>query len=187
MKIIDLNVRIEYDPVKDEIVNYTTTLNGVAEKKTSTTKKTTNTQKRNNSNYYVDMNSSSRRISGRTYATGVKKLDEDQLAWTQEDGSELIISPSAKAVLTPLSMGDTVFTADMTNNLWDWAKINPAKMQMNSSMPNLGNVSMKTVAQSVTQQITVTLPNITNEAGFNNFAKEMNRLKLSAYQFASKN
>lgn len=39
MKIIDLNIKIEYDPVKDEIVNYSTTLNGVVEKKTSTTKR----------------------------------------------------------------------------------------------------------------------------------------------------
>lgn len=45
MKIIDLNVRIEYDPVKDEIVNYTTTLNGVAEKKTTTTKRTSKKEK----------------------------------------------------------------------------------------------------------------------------------------------
>lgn len=39
MKIIDLNVRIEYDPIKDEIVNYTTSLNGVSESKTTTVKK----------------------------------------------------------------------------------------------------------------------------------------------------
>ena len=45
MKIIDLNVRIEYDPEKDEIIGYTTTLNGVAEKKTSTTKKTSKKEK----------------------------------------------------------------------------------------------------------------------------------------------
>lgn len=41
MKIIDLNVKIEYDPVKDEILNYSTILNGVAEKKTTTTKSKT--------------------------------------------------------------------------------------------------------------------------------------------------
>ena len=45
MKIIDLNVRIEYDPVKDEIISYTTSLNGVTEKKTSTTKRTTKKDK----------------------------------------------------------------------------------------------------------------------------------------------
>lgn len=41
MKLIDLNIKIEYDnPETDEIVGYTTSLNGVAEKtKTTTTRK----------------------------------------------------------------------------------------------------------------------------------------------------
>lgn len=38
----------------------------------------------------------------------------------------------------------------------------------------------------VTQNVNVTLPNVTNEAGFNNFKKELDRLKLDAYQFANK-
>lgn len=38
----------------------------------------------------------------------------------------------------------------------------------------------------VTQNVNVTLPNITNESGFNNFKKELDRLKLDAYQFANK-
>lgn len=38
----------------------------------------------------------------------------------------------------------------------------------------------------VTQNINVTLPNVTNESGFNNFKKELDRLKLDAYQFANK-
>lgn len=40
MKLIDLNIKIEYNPETDEIVGYTTSLNGVAEKtKTTTTRK----------------------------------------------------------------------------------------------------------------------------------------------------
>lgn len=38
----------------------------------------------------------------------------------------------------------------------------------------------------VTQNVNVTLPNVTNETGFNNFKKELDRLKLDAYQFANK-
>lgn len=37
--MIDLSVSIEFDTEKEEILNYTTTLNGIQEKKTSTTKK----------------------------------------------------------------------------------------------------------------------------------------------------
>lgn len=38
--------------------------------------------------------------------------------------------------------------------------------------------------QSVIQNISITMPNITNEAGFNNFKKEMDRFRLDAVQFA---
>lgn len=39
IKMLDLSVSIEYDTEKDEIVKYSTCLNGVEEKKTTTTKK----------------------------------------------------------------------------------------------------------------------------------------------------
>ena len=38
MKLIDLNIKIEYNPETDEIVGYTTSLNGVTEKTTTTRK-----------------------------------------------------------------------------------------------------------------------------------------------------
>lgn len=53
----------------------------------------------------------------------------------------------------------------------------------------LKNVDSKSSTNSqvyVTQNVNVTLPNVTNEAGFNNFKKELDRLKLDAYQFANK-
>jgi hypothetical protein len=53
MKIIDLNVRIEYDPIKDEIVSYSTSLNGVAEKKTTTTKKSSKKKEESDESYVI--------------------------------------------------------------------------------------------------------------------------------------
>lgn len=53
----------------------------------------------------------------------------------------------------------------------------------------LKNVDSKSSTNNqvyVTQNVNVTLPNVTNEAGFNNFKKELDRLKLDAYQFANK-
>jgi len=41
MKIINLSVKIEYDPITDSIINYSTSLEGVEEKKTTTTKRST--------------------------------------------------------------------------------------------------------------------------------------------------
>ena len=52
--------------------------------------------------------------SGTNYAKG-------GLRWTQEDGEELIIRKSDGALLTPLGTGDTVFNADGTNVLYDFA------------------------------------------------------------------
>jgi hypothetical protein len=46
MKLIDLNIKIEYNPETDEIVSYSTSLNGVAEKtKTTTTRKSLSKKK----------------------------------------------------------------------------------------------------------------------------------------------
>lgn len=59
------------------------------------------------------------------YASGVHNLTKDELAWTQEVGREMILSPSRDAVLTPLKSGDTVLTKVQTDNIFDWSKINP--------------------------------------------------------------
>ena len=59
------------------------------------------------------------------YASGVHNLDKDKIAWTQDGGGELIVSPSRDAILTPLKKGDTVLTRAQTDNIFDWSKINP--------------------------------------------------------------
>jgi len=63
--------------------------------------------------------------NARGYATGLKKADQDQLAWTQELGEEAIISPTRNAILTPIRRADSVLDAKMTDNLWKWAEYNP--------------------------------------------------------------
>ena len=64
-------------------------------------------------------------FSPNAYATGLKKSDMDQLAWTQEVGAESILSPTRNAILTPIRKHDSVLNADMTDNLWKWAEQNP--------------------------------------------------------------
>ena len=59
------------------------------------------------------------------YANGVHRLDKDEVAWTQEKGDELILSPDRNAMLTPLKRGDTVLTAEQTDNLYKMSKVNP--------------------------------------------------------------
>ena len=54
-------------------------------------------------------------------AKGKRLIDEDQLAWTQENGAEMIVRPSDGAILTPLAKNDSVLNAAATQNIWDMA------------------------------------------------------------------
>ena len=54
------------------------------------------------------------------YAKGSKYISEDQLAWTQEQGSELITLPDG-SVLTKLPRGSGVIPHNLTENLWGLA------------------------------------------------------------------
>lgn len=53
------------------------------------------------------------------FAVGVHNLNRKQLAWTQENGSEMIVRPSDGAILTPLAKNDSVLTSKASNNIWD--------------------------------------------------------------------
>lgn len=67
------------------------------------------------------------------YATGTNRVLKDELAWTQEYGDEMIISPSRNAILTPLKMGDPVLTPALTKNLVGWANLKPPTSLQNFS------------------------------------------------------
>lgn len=51
------------------------------------------------------------------YKTGKDYINKDQLAWTQEDGPELVVSRSDGAILTPLKQGDAVINNSETEKL----------------------------------------------------------------------
>lgn len=53
------------------------------------------------------------------YASGIMKVQNDQLAWTQEQGEEAIVRNDG-SILTPLNRDMSVLNADMTKNLWDF-------------------------------------------------------------------
>lgn len=53
------------------------------------------------------------------YASGIIRVPNDQLAWTQEQGEEAIVRNDG-SILTPLSRDVSVLNADMTKNLWDF-------------------------------------------------------------------
>lgn len=53
------------------------------------------------------------------YASGIMRVSNDQLAWTQEQGEEAIVRNDG-SILTPLTRDVSVLNADMTKNLWDF-------------------------------------------------------------------
>ena len=53
------------------------------------------------------------------YASGIMRVPNDQLAWTQEQGEEAIVRNDG-SILTPLSRDVSVLNTDMTKNLWDF-------------------------------------------------------------------
>lgn len=53
-------------------------------------------------------------------------------------------------------------------------------------MPKYDFTPVQNNSTPVVQNISLTLPNVTNEVGYNNLVKELNRLKLDAYQFVNK-
>lgn len=83
------------------------------------------------------------------YASGIKKVTENQLAWTQEKGAEAIISPTSGAILTPLRKGDMVLPADQTENIWGWSRFNPdeyaAKLAQSIGSISGGDVQTNTM------------------------------------------
>ena len=91
------------------------------------------------------------------YATGAKSISRDQLAWTQEDGPEMILSPSDGAILTPLSRGDSVLPTDQTANIWEWSKFNPTEFasKLIQSISGVGAGKVQTNTMQVGSLVTV--------------------------------
>ena len=112
-------------------------------------------------NYYSHYNKWGAREGRKSYATGTRSANNEQ-AWTNEGalygkGGEIIYRRSDGAILTPLHNGDKVFTAEMSDNLWNLAKL--------GAKPN---VPLTNVSRTVNNNnaINITLPNVTNYEQF---------------------
>ena len=83
----------------------------------------------------------------KAYAKGSKRINENQLAWTDEHGErEMIIRRSDGAILTRLEKNDAIANANLAENLFKWGEINPNRfMQGLSSNTTVSkiNVPMK--------------------------------------------
>lgn len=98
-------------------------------------------------------------------ATGKRRIDDDQYAWTQEEGAEMIVRPSDGAILTPLAKNDSVLNADATRNIWNMAN-DPTKFikdNLGTNTPDAPVVSggNTTYTQNL-ENVTFNLPNVKN-------------------------
>lgn len=103
-------------------------------------------------------------ISG--YAIGKEKLLDDEYAWTQENGSEMIVRPSDGAILTPLAKNDSVLDAQASSNIWGMAN-NPAQfIRDNLGAAELGSAVVgNNGAMNYTQNfenVVFNMPNVKN-------------------------
>lgn len=86
------------------------------------------------------------------YATGLKKADEEELAWTQEDGPEIVVSPSTGAVLTKINPGDSVIPNNLTENLFKWGALDPeiVKKCVDSMNATIANDCISQTVRNIT-------------------------------------
>lgn len=89
-------------------------------------------------------------ISG--YAGGTTRVGSSQLAWTQEEGAEIIVSPSTGAMLTPLKLGDGVIPHNLTKNLMEWGKLDPeiVKKCLDSMSATIANDCISQTVRNIT-------------------------------------
>lgn len=99
------------------------------------------------------------------YALGAKNIRNNEMAWTQENGSEMIMRPSDGAILTPLAKNDSVLTFAASSNIWNMAN-NPSdfiKDNLDLDKIDTGaNVGNKTTYTQNLDKVVFNLPNVKN-------------------------
>lgn len=99
------------------------------------------------------------------YALGAKNIRNNEMAWTQENGSEMIMRPSDGAILTPLAKNDSVLTSAASSNIWNMAN-NPSDfIKDNLDLDKIdtdANVGNKTTYTQNLDKVVFNLPNVKN-------------------------
>jgi hypothetical protein len=98
-------------------------------------------------------------------ATGAKRIDTNDMAWTQEKGREYIVRPSDGAILTPVAKGDSVLNATASGNIWNMAN-SPAEFIRDNLKLSAANVPNNSNVQNVYSQhldkVVFNFPNVKN-------------------------
>ena len=125
------------------------------------------------------------------HAEGVKNLKESEIAWTQEKGAEMIVSPTRNAILTPLEKGDSVINDKLTDNLFKWGTIDPDKFRVKHDYSvDFKNLPINTKNSDATPNLTIDNVNfsctgVTGEQVMKQIESNFKGLFLNAYQQAT--
>lgn len=106
----------------------------------------------------------------RGYQSGSKKINKTQLAFMNEAGAEIRYRSGDGAMMVPLGEDDMVFTHEMSQRLWNIAKgTSPITAEHDMTMPNISqSLYRNPEIINNSNDITITLPNVTNYAEFKN-------------------
>ena len=102
----------------------------------------------------------------------------DEIAWTQEKGQEILVSPSRDSILTTIKRGDSVLTVEQSENLFRFSQLNPEEIRnrlystLHFRMENM-QPAMYSAARSAVNNndisINFNIPNVTNSDEFARF------------------
>lgn len=127
------------------------------------------------------------------YAKGAEKIDKDQMGWTSENyEDEVIVSPVRGAIYTPLRAGDSVLTHAMSQNMWDWAKIQPTNLYNGleelAKKMNTVPTYINTVSNSVPSEVNfnISMPNVTDNTAAEKLANDLKSIAVQKFQFFNK-
>ncbi len=102
----------------------------------------------------------------KSYKNGIRRIDADDVAWTQEGGQqEYIVRPSDGAILTPVAKSDSVLNAQASGNIWNMAN-SPAEFIRNNlnlgvnSVPNNSNIQSNYTQHL--ENVVFSFPNVQN-------------------------
>ena len=88
-----------------------------------------------------------------------------------------------------LKQGEAVMNQEQIKNLGEALRSIPTAATLYTTpdyTKMMSSLKANNTPVMVTQSVNITLPNVTNNSGYENLTRELNRLKLDAYQFANR-
>lgn len=109
------------------------------------------------------------------YKVGAKSIGRNEMAWTQEDGAEMIMRPSDGAILTPLAKNDSVLTSTASGNIWNMANSPADFIKDNLDLDKIDSNATATTQANYTQNLDKVVFNLPNVKNYDELLSAMQR------------